>query len=174
MLYSYINYINLLPWLVIFQILMFADCLLNRSVKGLTRGKWLVVMFLLQGFGSFIYFAFAPSILFTTFLNGLVSLKQNATAIQIFIYCQQQTPALSTQNLYRNSIPRCPSLSHTNLSSHNQPIRSHFLRPLRTSPCLLSHRRKHLYRPPSTTNEFYQQKLKIEFKPFKCQISQNA
>jgi hypothetical protein len=105
MLYSYINYINLLPWLVIFQILMFADCLLNRSVKGLTRGKWLVVMFLLQGFGSFIYFAFAPSILFTTFLNGLVSLKQNATAIQIFIYCQQRKrqpsqPKISTETAF--------------------------------------------------------------------------
>jgi hypothetical protein len=47
MLYSYVNYINLLPWLIIFQVLMFADCLLTPAVKGMSKGKWFVVMFLL-------------------------------------------------------------------------------------------------------------------------------
>ncbi len=90
MLYSYINYINLLPWLIIFQVLMFADCLLNPSIKGMAKGKWFVIMFLLQGLGAFVYFAFAPSLLFESILNMLVSLKQNATSIQTFIQHQQR------------------------------------------------------------------------------------
>ena len=118
MLYSYLNYIHLLPWFIVFQVLMLADCLLNRSLKGFAKGKWFLVIMLLQGVGGLIYFVFAPSLLLESIISMLVSLRQNATAVQTFIHRQQ-----------RKHQPSQPKIQPETLADYNEGYQSQISSP---------------------------------------------
>ncbi|HTK06327.1 MAG TPA: PLD nuclease N-terminal domain-containing protein [Ktedonobacteraceae bacterium] len=53
--------VALLPWLPLFQVAMFLDCLTNRSMEKSTKFGWILFIVLAQGFGAICYFFFAPS-----------------------------------------------------------------------------------------------------------------